>query len=159
MHVSAQRDFGALRKRDATPLRETSPQGKHEPHAKWTSLSSKACRVKREPRVVVRSLSSGTANTRRDALTTYVDKKVLVVTQDGRVIVGKLMGFDQTTNIILADSIERIFSVDEPVIEEPLGVEIVRGDNITLIGGLDEEADKEIDLSTIRAHPLADVTH
>lgn len=40
------------------------------------------------------------------------------------------MGFDQTTNIILADSIERIFSVDEPVIEEPLGVEIVRGDNI-----------------------------
>ncbi|TKA50614.1 hypothetical protein B0A53_06092 [Rhodotorula sp. CCFEE 5036] len=145
MHVSAQRDFGALRKRDATPLPETSPH--------------KACRVKREPRVVVRSLSSGTANTRRDALTTYVDKKVLVVTQDGRVIVGKLMGFDQTTNIILADSIERIFSVDEPVIEEPLGVEIVRGDNITLIGGLDEEADKEIDLSTIRAHPLADVTH
>ena len=43
---------------------------------------------------------------------------------------GKLMGFDQTTNIILADSIERIFSPDEPVIEEPLGVEIVRGDNI-----------------------------
>lgn len=40
------------------------------------------------------------------------------------------MGFDQTTNIILADSIERIFSPDEPVIEEPLGVEIVRGDNI-----------------------------
>jgi small nuclear ribonucleoprotein (snRNP)-like protein len=26
---------------------------------------------------------------------------------------GKLMGFDQTTNIILADSIERIFSVDD----------------------------------------------
>lgn len=26
MHVSAQRDFGALRKRDATPLPETSPQ-------------------------------------------------------------------------------------------------------------------------------------
>ncbi|GAA5989552.1 hypothetical protein JCM10908_000527 [Rhodotorula pacifica] len=93
------------------------------------------------------------------ALTAYVDKQVLVVTQDGRVIVGKLMGFDQTTNIILAESVERIFSPDEPVIEEPLGVEIVRGDNITLIGALDEEADKEIDLSTIRAHPLADVTH
>lgn len=111
MHVSAQRDFGALRKRDATPLPETSPQsvpagqtqvrgkhsssdcrlllldidrldarspspcladkhqrGKHEPHAKWTNLSSKVCRVKREPRVVVRSLSSGTANTRRECV-------------------------------------------------------------------------------------------
>ncbi|BGP55454.1 U4/U6-U5 snRNP complex subunit LSM8 [Rhodotorula sphaerocarpa] len=79
---------------------------------------------------------------------------------------GKLIGFDQTTNVILSDSVERIFSPDEPVIEEPLGVEIVRGDNIvsllvypTLIGSVDEEADKEIDLSTIRAHPLADVTH
>jgi len=31
-----------------------------------------------------------------------------------------LKGFDQTTNVILADSIERVFSADEPTQDAPL---------------------------------------
>ena len=41
---------------------------------------------------------------------TYVDKVVQIVTNDGRNIVGVLKGFDQTTNIILDECHERVFS-------------------------------------------------
>ena len=43
---------------------------------------------------------------------------------------GQLKGFDQTTNIILSDSTERVFSADEPVEEVPLGLYLIRGDNM-----------------------------
>ncbi|GJN89310.1 hypothetical protein Rhopal_002290-T1 [Rhodotorula paludigena] len=78
---------------------------------------------------------------------------------DGRVIIGELKGFDQTTNVILSGSTERVYSADEGVEEVPLGVYIVRGDNITLIGEFDVEADKQIDLSTVRADPISEVQH
>ena len=40
----------------------------------------------------------------------YVDKLVQIVTNDGRNIVGLLKGFDQTTNVILDECHERVFS-------------------------------------------------
>lgn len=43
---------------------------------------------------------------------------------------GVVKGYDQTSNLILADAIERIYSLDEPVAEEPLGLYIIRGDNM-----------------------------
>eukprot|EP00964_Phaeocystis_antarctica_P023716 scaffold13249_cov62-Phaeocystis_antarctica.AAC.5 len=49
-----------------------------------------------------------------------VDKVVQVVTNDGRNIVGMLKGFDQTTNVILDECHERVFSPDA-------GVEQARG--------------------------------
>lgn len=55
---------------------------------------------------------------------------MLVITQDGRTIVGELIGFDQTTNVILSNSVERIYSLDEDVEEVDLGLYVVRGDNI-----------------------------
>ncbi|KAL7008149.1 snRNP Sm protein [Cystobasidiomycetes sp. EMM_F5] len=78
------------------------------------------------------------------SLTGYIDKQVLVVTQDGRVIVGELKGFDQTTNIILSGSSERIFSIDEPVEEVPLGIYLIRGDNM------------RVDAVTLRSSQYAD---
>lgn len=89
----------------------------------------------------------------------YLDKRVLVITQDGRTITGELKGFDQTTNIILSDSIERVYSSDEPMEEVPLGLYIVRGDHISVIGEFDTEADSKIDWASIRAEPLDEVRH
>ena len=43
---------------------------------------------------------------------------------------GDLKGFDQTTNVVLADSMERIYSTEEPVEESPLGLYVIRGDNM-----------------------------
>ena len=39
----------------------------------------------------------------------FVDKVVEIVTNDGRVIVGLLKGFDQTTNVILTQCHELFF--------------------------------------------------
>ncbi|KAG8694245.1 hypothetical protein FRC12_022871 [Ceratobasidium sp. 428] len=84
----------------------------------------------------------------------YVDRKVLLILQDGRAIVGTLVGFDQRSNVVLSDSVERIYSMEEGVEEVPLGLYLVKGDMIVLIGELDAAIDSEADLSTIRAEPL-----
>ena len=59
-----------------------------------------------------------------------VDKVVQVVTNDGRNIVGVMKGFDQTTNVILDECHERVFSSDAGVEQVVLGLYIVRGDNM-----------------------------
>ena len=83
-----------------------------------------------------------------------VDKVVQVVTNDGRNIVGLLKGFDQTTNVILEDCNERVFSSAGGVEQVALGLYIVRGDNIAMVGEIDEAADAELDLDAIVAEPL-----
>jgi U6 snRNA-associated Sm-like protein LSm8 len=87
-------------------------------------------------------------------LDAYINKAVNIVTADGRIIIGTLRGFDQTINIILDDSHERVFSATDGVEQVLLGLYIVRGDNVALIGEIDEELDKSIDFSRIRADPL-----
>ena len=82
-----------------------------------------------------------------------------MITADGRVIVGKLKGFDQTVNVILNESHERVYSTSSGVEEVPLGLYIIRGDNIAVIGELDEDLDSEIVLDDIRADPLNPVVH
>ncbi|OBZ67467.1 U6 snRNA-associated Sm-like protein LSm8 [Grifola frondosa] len=67
---------------------------------------------------------------------------------------GVMAGFDQKSNVVLSDSKERVYSMDEGVEEIPLGLYLVKGDQIVLIGELDEAADQAVDLSTIRAEPL-----
>lgn len=41
-----------------------------------------------------------------------------------------LKGFDQTTNVILQDCHERVFSATAGVEQVPLGLYIIRGDNM-----------------------------
>lgn len=93
------------------------------------------------------------------ALQQYVDQRVLVITQDGRVIVGTLRGSDAVGSIILAASVERIFSPDDGVEEVPLGLYILRGDAICLVGLVDVEKDKAIDLATLMAEPIPETRH
>ncbi|KAF0396452.1 U6 snRNA-associated Sm-like protein LSm8 [Gigaspora margarita] len=83
---------------------------------------------------------------------------VEVITSDGRVIVGTFKGFDQTTNVILSSCHERVFSETEGVETLPLGLYIIRGDNIVLIGEIDLERDASVDLTEIRAAPITDIT-
>ncbi|GCB68091.1 hypothetical protein scyTo_0005248 [Scyliorhinus torazame] len=84
---------------------------------------------------------------------------VAVVTADGRMIVGTLKGFDQTINLILDESHERVFSSQQGVEQVVLGLYIVRGDNVAVIGEIDEETDSALDLGNIRAEPLNSVVH
>ncbi|KAJ2910445.1 hypothetical protein GGI21_000870, partial [Coemansia aciculifera] len=87
-------------------------------------------------------------------LQSYVHCKVAVVMNDGRLVVGILRGLDQTTNIIMQSCQERIFSVDEPVEVVDLGLYMIRGDNIAIIGLIDEDADAALDLESLRGKPL-----
>ena len=85
---------------------------------------------------------------------------VTVVCNDGRVVVGTLRGFDQATNLVLADCSERVFSRGAGVETLPLGgLHVVRGDNVALVGETDAGADAATDWGAVRAAPLPPVTH
>ena len=89
----------------------------------------------------------------------FVDKVVIVLTNDGRSIIGKLKGYDQATNVILEDSHERIYSIDSGVVQNPLGLYIIRGDTIAMISEMDVDKDASIDLTVVRANPIKPVVH
>jgi len=86
-----------------------------------------------------------------------MDKVVSVITGDGRNIVGMMKGFDQTVNIMLSDSHERVYCAQAGIEQVALGLYIIRGDNIALIGELDEDLDKRLDFANIKAEPLAPI--
>lgn len=91
-------------------------------------------------------------------LESFVTSTVSVVCQDGRNFVGTLKGFDQTVNIILEDTIERVYSLNG-VEQVVLGLHIVRGDNVAIIGQIDDKIDSRLDFPNIRAEPLNPVVY
>ncbi|CAH8432361.1 unnamed protein product [Schistosoma guineensis] len=92
-------------------------------------------------------------------LEAYVGRMVNVITSDGRTIVGTLKGFDNVVNLVIKDSHERVFSPTEGVEQVPLGLFIIRGQNVAVVGELDEDLDRRIDFSQLRAEPLNPVVH
>jgi small nuclear ribonucleoprotein (snRNP)-like protein len=92
----------------------------------------------------------------------------MVVTCDGRIIVGKFIGHDQVQNIILSDSHERVYSVasseevNNPTTTNtttevkcvPTGLHVIRGDTVCLIGEFDET---KIDNSVQVPFPLPSI--
>lgn len=70
-------------------------------------------------------------------LTQLADQRLLVVLRDGRIVFGVLQSYDQFGNMVLSDTIERLY-VDLEFAEEFLGVFLVRGENIVMVGELDE---------------------
>lgn len=89
----------------------------------------------------------------------FLNHVVSVVTNDGRNIVGNLRGYDQTVNLILDECHERVFSPTAGVEQVVLGLYVIRGDNIAIIGELDQDMDSQVDLSVVRADPLKPVVH
>ena len=66
---------------------------------------------------------------------------------------GLLRGYDQTNNLVLEGCHERVFST-KGVDLEPLGLYMIRGDNVAIIGEVDEDLDASIDFSSLQAAPL-----
>ncbi|KAL9242167.1 hypothetical protein vseg_016193 [Gypsophila vaccaria] len=69
------------------------------------------------------------------SLATYLDRKLLVLLRDGRKLIGILRSFDQFANVVLEGACERVI-VGELYCDIPLGLYIVRGENVVLIGEL-----------------------
>ncbi|PRW59319.1 U6 snRNA-associated Sm LSm1 [Chlorella sorokiniana] len=70
------------------------------------------------------------------ALVEELDKLLLVQLRDGRKIIGTLRSFDQFANLVLQGAKERII-VGSQYAEIPLGLHVVRGENVVLLGELD----------------------
>ena len=60
----------------------------------------------------------------------------MVQLRDGRKIVGILRSFDQFANLVLEDALERII-VGTLFCEIPLGLYIIRGENVVLLGEIE----------------------
>ena len=71
-------------------------------------------------------------------LTVIRTEEVMVVTTDGRILVGIFVGHDQHQNTILKESHERIYSASDDVERVPLGVYVVRGDSLCIIAEFED---------------------
>lgn len=76
-------------------------------------------------------------------LTFLADKRLLVVLRDGRCLFGILQSYDQFGNMFLSSTIERLY-VDLEYAEEDIGPFMVRGENIVLVGEIDQEEFKSM---------------
>ncbi|KAK1935926.1 putative U6 snRNA-associated Sm-like protein LSm8 [Babesia divergens] len=91
------------------------------------------------------------------SLEQFIECQVCVVTVDGRIFVGALKGFDQLTNVVLYNCSERVFRKGSAFEELPLGIYMLRGDNIALVGEMDVEVDRT--LEGLEAEPLKPVVY
>ncbi|KAK4343341.1 hypothetical protein RND71_036435 [Anisodus tanguticus] len=75
------------------------------------------------------------------ALTQFLGK-ILILLRDGREFLGTFRSFDQHANIVLEGTSERVM-VGNLYCDIPLGLYIVRGENVMLIGERAQKADKD----------------
>jgi U6 snRNA-associated Sm-like protein LSm8 len=83
-------------------------------------------------------------------LVSYVGKRVTVTDLDGRLIVGKLRGVDQFTNIVLENAEVLQLSSDAPPAALPLNSTVIRGDQIAMIGLIDAIQEASVQRSALR---------
>ncbi|KAK9816397.1 hypothetical protein WJX74_006843 [Apatococcus lobatus] len=82
------------------------------------------------------------------ALVEELDKLLLVQLRDGRKLVGILRSFDQFANLVLEQATERVI-VGSLYAEVPLGLHVVRGENVVLLGEIDEARDPPASLTKV----------
>lgn len=75
------------------------------------------------------------------ALVEELDQRLLLLLRDGRKVVGTLRSFDQFANLVLESSYERLV-VGRQFADVPLGVYLVRGENLVLMGRVDAEGEE-----------------
>ncbi|KAM0791992.1 hypothetical protein ACM66B_007104 [Microbotryomycetes sp. NB124-2] len=78
------------------------------------------------------------------ALIDLVDKKILVSLRDGRKLIGVLRSYDQYANLVLTETIERLFHpATRSFAQTDRGVYLVRGENVVLLGEIDLDLEDE----------------
>ncbi|KAK4161986.1 hypothetical protein QBC43DRAFT_89523 [Cladorrhinum sp. PSN259] len=96
------------------------------------------------------------------SLNSYVEKKVCIITTDGRSLVGTLMAHDNTTNLVLSNTVERVIRSPEdgePSAEVPLGLYLIRGENVCLVGLVDEALDDSINWTEVKGAVIGTTKH
>ena len=80
----------------------------------------------------------------------------MVVLRDGRKIIGTMRSFDQFSNIVLEQAFERVI-VGNKFGDVPLGLYVIRGENIVLLGQLVRPSPRRAPaaVATTPSHPAA----
>ncbi|TFK41117.1 hypothetical protein BDQ12DRAFT_678932 [Crucibulum laeve] len=87
------------------------------------------------------------------SLVDCVDRKMLVILRDGRKLQGVLRSYDQFANLVLEDTVERIYN-GNAFAENWLGLFLIRGENVVLLGEIDLDREDEIPLKQVDYHVL-----
>eukprot|EP01017_Pseudomicrothorax_dubius_P021880 TRINITY_DN2353_c0_g1_i1.p1 TRINITY_DN2353_c0_g1~~TRINITY_DN2353_c0_g1_i1.p1 ORF type:complete len:106 (-),score=22.20 TRINITY_DN2353_c0_g1_i1:115-432(-) len=87
------------------------------------------------------------------------ERLIQVTTTDGRVFIGVLRGLDQALNALLSDCIERVYSKEAGVETAKLGLYLIRGENIAILGEIDEDTEANLDFPEIKAAPLKPIVN
>lgn len=86
-----------------------------------------------------------------------IDNIVSVITTEGKVYTGILKSFDQSMNIILNNCYEKIYSLEEGIAFQKIGLYMIRGDMVMIVSEVDENLEKQIDPKEIKAEPLKEL--
>lgn len=81
---------------------------------------------------------------------------------DGRTFIGTLTAVDNTTNLVLSETIERIIWPEDDEresSEQEQGLYVIRGDHVVIVGLVDEETDKQIDWTEVRGETIGSTKH
>jgi len=73
---------------------------------------------------------------------------MLVVLRDGRKLIGVLRSYDQFANLVLEDTVERIYH-DNVYGDIHRGVFLIRGENVVLLGEVDLDKEDTVPLSPV----------
>ncbi|KAI0815207.1 Sm-like ribonucleoprotein [Irpex lacteus] len=82
------------------------------------------------------------------SLVDCVDRKMLVVLRDGRKLQGVLRSYDQFANLVLEDTVERIYHQDI-FAEKKKGLYLIRGENVVLLGEVDLDQEDDVPLKQV----------
>ncbi|KAI9857431.1 MAG: hypothetical protein M1824_004839 [Vezdaea acicularis] len=96
------------------------------------------------------------------SLQSYINKKVCVLTADGRTLVGTLLSCDQLTNLVLNDTNERVIRPrEDPEASNEVyhGLYLIRGDNVVVCGLVDEELDASINWEEVKGNVIGGIKH
>ncbi|KAI8925121.1 mRNA decapping complex subunit [Entophlyctis helioformis] len=88
------------------------------------------------------------------SLVDCVDKRLLVTLRDGRHLFGWLRTYDQFANLVLHDTVERTF-VNGTYGDVFRGIFLVRGENVVLLGEIDDDKESTL-MQSLTEVPPAD---
>jgi len=73
---------------------------------------------------------------------------MLVILRDGRKLHGVLRSYDQFANLVLEDTVERIYH-GNAFAESEHGLFLIRGENVVLLGEIDLDREDDIPLQRV----------
>mmetsp|Transcript_24102 Transcript_24102/g.42794 ORF Transcript_24102/g.42794 Transcript_24102/m.42794 type:complete len:91 (+) Transcript_24102:2788-3060(+) len=86
-----------------------------------------------------------------NTLEVMVERRVTLLTIDGRHYTGILKGFDQALNVLIADCTLKLWKADDIAEEQDCNVQLIRGDNVLLIGLLEHPEDLPVQAAPLKA--------